>query len=389
MNEPSSSAPQVALLVDGAWNGEENCERCRDVRIDPEVVGLAEAVARVDIWDGCEASVVARPDPPAVAVIGYLTQTALENLDTVGWQIRDLLPRTRVLDYPAIEELVERLAARMTDTLGIGFIESAAFTAIPRGGHIVLGMLSYVLGLHPGQIWPGQQEGQPVVVVDDVAVTGHRFGETLRQLGGREVVFAHLLSHPDLRSAIEHAEPSVTACVSADDLHDHGPAHLGASYAAWRNGNITPRRYWIGLTDHVVTPWGETNVGLWQESPEDARLGIQLAGASSLRGRWSGEEPRLPVRVQQRGKFPVSPSDHTLFGRVGDEVVVGRSDGGPVSRLSGLGAEVWMTIVRWGDPDVARSRLDLSADDAEEFDDLVRSLLELGLLKDGREKATS
>lgn len=374
----------MALLVDGSWDGEKNCERCRGVRIDPDVVGVAEAVAHVDIWDGCQASVVARPDPPAVAAIGYLTRTALENLDTVGWQIRDLLPRTLVLDYPAIENLVDQLATRITDTLGEAFASSARFTAIPRGGHIVLGMLSYALGLEPDQIGPRAGDDRPTVVVDDVAVTGLRFGEFLENLDSRQVVFAHLLSHPDLRSAIESRTPRVTACISAGDLHDHGNAHLGEAYEGWKRASSMPGRYWLGLPDHVLTPWSETDVGLWRDSPDEARLGIQFGWSTSLQRKWSHEKPHVPVHVQGGGRGPLAPTDLAIYGQIGGEVILGRTDGGSVVRLTGPAAELWLAIIDGEELESAVARLEPSAARHDELHGLVRRLVELRMLTPNR-----
>ena len=370
--------PHLVLLIDGAWSGISTCGRCREVNIVPDAVDLAHAIAHVDIWDGCEATIVARPDPPAVAALGYLTSDVRASLAGLAWQIRDLLPRTRSVGYAAVEDLVEKLAGKVIADFGSDFVRSARFTAIPRGGVVVLGLLSYALDLQPRQFQLQRGDGRPLMVVDDIAVTGHRIAEFMPGVPDREVVFAHLLSHPELRLAIETQKQRVIACVAAEDLHDHAPAHLGGGYEGWKSENSALDRFWIGLPDHVVTPWSEPDVGLWHSSPREARLGIRLAGTTTLKHRWRDFDPFVPVQVQPRGSGPLEPDARAIFGQVGDDVLLGRSDGGPVIRLGRLGAALWMSILKEGTLEGALENF--AVNEHEELEDLVWQLTEMGLL---------
>lgn len=370
--------PELLLVVNGAWSGEPACVRCRRVHVEPDVKALANAIARVDIWDGSQAVVVARSHPPAVAALGRLTPETRSHLDTLGWQIRDLLPRVRRLGYEEMEGLVARLRDRLISNFGEEFLRTASFTAIPRGGLIVLGMLSYALELVPPQFDSRRDRDRPVVVVDDIAVTGHRLREFLASMPDGEVVFAHLLSHPDLRHSVEAWKERRVRCVAASDLVDHAPAHFGQRYASWKTTNEMAGRFWVGMPDHVITPWGEPDIGLWDDSREEMGLGLRLADDGSLGYRWGRSDPFVPVQLQEPGSGEIGPSPDTIFGEVGSEIILGRADGGPVVGLKGRAADLWRSILNADQIDEALSRVPQA--DRGQLTDLVDRLTELGLL---------
>ena len=54
---------------------------------------------------------------------------------------------TRRLDYGQVEQAVRALAGRLAGEFGGEELKRFRYTAIPRGGFIVLGMLAYVLDL--------------------------------------------------------------------------------------------------------------------------------------------------------------------------------------------------------------------------------------------------
>lgn len=382
----TDTQPQVVLVVNGAWNGESACDLCRVVRVEPDVDALASAIARVPIWDGSDALVVVRRDPPAVAAVGHLTPQTLAHLDTLGWQIRDLLPRIRRLGYPDMEGLVERLGDRLVSSLGPEFLRTASFTAIPRGGVIVLGMLSYALGLDPFQLRVTECDG-PVVVVDDIAVTGFRLGEFLATMPDCEIIYAHLFSHPDLRRSVETWEQRKVRCVAAADLADHAPAHLGERYDSWRAEHGAPGRFWVGMPDHVVTPWGEPDTGLWDESSREMRLGLRLADDRSLGFRWARARQIVPVQVQQSGSGALTPGPDAIFGELGGDILVARTSGGPVVQLTGPAADLWRSILSADSLNDALS--DIREVDRAALGDVVDRLTQLGILTGGAPRGTS
>ena len=130
------------------------------------------------------------------------------------------------VDYAEAERACERLAASLSGEFGTDDLRRFAYQAIPRGGLIVLGILSYVLDLPATCFNSDADPGRPLVIVDDCALSGARFGRELKSAGSRAVVFAHLYSHPELRSAILRAEPGVEFCVAARNLEDRLDCYL-------------------------------------------------------------------------------------------------------------------------------------------------------------------
>jgi hypothetical protein len=182
----------------------------------------------------------------------------------------------RIVSYRDAEDLSQSLAARLLDRLGDP-VREAHFVALPRGGLIVLGMLSYVLGVERSRL-DGGAGGDLTVVVDDCSLTGARFGTYLESLDATRVVFAHLLSHPELRAAIEEAEPRVEACVAAADLAS--PARPPGDEEAYRRRwaeRLGDRRYWTGAVEAVAFAWSEPDRLLWNPAEGALEGGWHLA----------------------------------------------------------------------------------------------------------------
>lgn len=109
----------------------------------------------------------------------------------------------RRVSYSQVEAASKQLAAQLVDAFGQEALGRFQFQPIPRGGLIVLGMLAYVLNLSRHQLSWGAETDSPLVVVDDCSYSGARLQQCLESIPiGRPVVFAHLFSHPALRSAI-------------------------------------------------------------------------------------------------------------------------------------------------------------------------------------------
>ena len=369
--------------------------------LEPEATGLAltaldlaQAVAANPAWRGkSQIAVAFRPEPAAaVGILGYFEQSNVQ-LDAISWQFSSLLSRLHYVTYPQAEVAAECLAASLVEVLGIDVLRSARFTAIPRGGYIVLGMLSYLLDLGKEQILPTistPKPDTPLVVVDDCALTGFRFGEYLQQFPDSSIVFAHLYSHPALRRAILERESRVIACISAHDLHDYAPTHCGKKYETWlgtTEARAGKARYWIGLPDHICFPWSEPDAGIWNPHTERVEHGWRILPPSRcLKNRpLTGPEP-VQIQIQPTGKHPLKPSSLALFGMLEDELILGNIESGNSFSLQGVAKDMWQALVEYGNVDEVVAALTRIYDvdparlraDVESF---VGEMLSAGLLE--------
>ncbi len=201
---------------------------------------LARAIAASPEWPaGCEATLVVRRGPPsALAVLGRFGEAQKAWLLRQTQVLEDACSRLRYAGAGQVEEDCRALADGLRAALGTESLARARFTAIPRGGLIVLDLLADRLGLVPGQMRPPFPADRPLVVVDDCALSGARFHRFLRQIDHPSVVFATLYSHPELRAAIRLREPRVAACLSARDLDGRRIGDSGAADEYYWSGEV-------------------------------------------------------------------------------------------------------------------------------------------------------
>ncbi|WP_445157921.1 phosphoribosyltransferase [Halomonas sp. E14] len=213
-----------------------------------------------------EVRLVARADPaPMLAAFGRFSPRQRMLLGNLSAELTDVIQNHRYVNYAEAEKAAERLAAKLLARYGRDALAEFRFTAIPRGGWIVLGMLSYCLGLRHEQIGlPGDLfddgERRTWVVVDDCALSGVRFRQFLRSRGLDSVIFCPLFAPPGLCEAIARAEPGVEACLNAVDLRDVAPERFGQSYPQWlerRRARIGEAGAWLGITEYVAFAWCE------------------------------------------------------------------------------------------------------------------------------------
>ena len=355
------------------------------------LLALAQAIASSPGWPGHgQAVLVARPKPaPVLALLGRLDAPG------VLWREQGCgaLNHLRYVDYAQAETDCQRLAARLVERLGADAIAGCHFVGIPRGGLIVLGMLSYALGLTRAQLEPPQSPEVPLVVVDDCALTGRRFAQFLERCESRQVLFAPLYAHPRLRAAIEAEEPRVLVCLSAHDLHDRAPETFGDEYAAWQQRwaeRTGDRRYWFGQTDPVCFAWSEPDRLVWNPVAERVEVGWRVVPPElCLKNRPApGEEP-VPVQVQPVGRGPLQPAGSVLFAETAGQVVVGSLAGVETIALAGVAADMWRAVLAHGSREGVIAAL-LGEYDVQEselrrdVDAFVRGLLERGLLEEAR-----
>lgn len=361
-------------------------------RPEAAIRALAYALAASPIWAAMpDLLLVVRSAPrPMLGIFGDLSEAAEARVAALPWQLKDTLSRLRYVSYAQAEQDCAQLAAKLVNRVGRDQLRRFRFDAIPRGGLIVLGMLSYLLKLERTQLEPPHPPDVPLVVVDDCALSGARLGRYLERCENHQIVFAHLYSHPDLRRAIEAQEPRVLACLSAQDLRDHGPERLGDKYALWRQlwlNRLEGPRYWVGLPDHICFAWNEPDHGFW--NPVTGRLEDAwhvVAPELCLKNRPLPGAETIDVQVQPEGKGPLKPSAQVLFGEVKGEVVIGNVEVGKSFKLDRAAADIWRHIVEHGNlDDVAVALLNkYDADEATLKRDLhafAAELLAQGLLE--------
>jgi hypothetical protein len=348
--------------------------------------GLAEAIASTPGFPTC--TVLCRPSPePVLSLWGELTEGEFSRLTAQAASLAGTLRRLRYVEGPEVEALCERLAGALRDRLGGDRLAGARFVALPRGGIRVLAMLAYLLDLDREQLAPGLEEAGTVVVVDDVAHTGHRFGKFLAGLPAREVVFAHLLSSPGLRRAVEAREPRVSVCVAASDLEepeDAAPDSDREGLAA----RLDPPRYLVAPSVHVAFPWSEPDTTCLDPATGAAIVGWRVVPPSlCLANRVRRERPGgSRVRRQPEGGGPLRPSARALFLDADDRVLVADRETGEILALEGAGAEIWNAIVALGSTEAVRERLRAAYGAPEErlradLGALVEELTARGLLE--------
>ena len=270
-------------------------------------------------------------------------QQRLAHLSKMLGRLRN---RLRYVDYQQAERDCEILAAKILQRWSRAELDRASFVPIPRGGFIVLGMLSYALGLKPDQL----REGSGLLfLVDDCALTGARFASRLKEMGNREVVFVHLYSHPDLRREIEKEE-RVASCLAAHDLVDLAdetfPRHI------WRER--LGERYWYGQPEPVCFAWNEPDRPFWNEATGQVEDGWRLL------------PPHLCLKTRAILGAPPPEARGPREWQAPADVVTGEFDGllwlcqtrtDQVFSLSGTGADLWRWLACWGSIETASRRL--------------------------------
>lgn len=249
--------------------------------------------------------------------------------------LRGLQQATRRVDYPEVERLCGTLAARLRDHYGPDELPHVRFAAIPRGGTVVLGLLSYLLDLRPEQLAPGPG---PLCLVDDCALTGLRFHGALASTEARDVVFAHLYSHPELRRAIRQREPRVRACVAAADLAETA---VDAESAARREARLGPGRYWYGSPEVVAFPWSEPDRTLWNPVTGRVEHGWLVLPPHRCLKTWV--ELGLPPEGWGRGAWRVA--EGVVTGLFEETLWLCRPETGALFALEGVGFDGWRALV--------------------------------------------
>lgn len=372
---------------------------------------LARAIAASPGFAGLhDAVLVVRTQPPLkLALLGRFSPAERDRVESLPGILENGLRRLRYVSYEEAQRVTLKLAERLEEEIGRAELAECRFVGLPRGGLLVLGMLAYVLGLRADQMDPlgsmglaGPRESEgTLVLVDDCALSGLRFVETLRRTTAPQVVFAHLFSHPSLRAAIARREPRVRACLAGEDLTDMTETLLGAESDAWRDRWRVRSREgvcWIGLPEHVCFPWNEPDITVWNRTQEAEEAPWRVVPPElCLKNRPLAGEVRKE-RLQEQGPAPgpLQPGDSTIIARLhGDEggILAADWETGKAYRFGGVAAGAWDALLAEGSLDGAVDVLKGEYDAPEQqlrADALsvLERALELGLMKrNGRDEA--
>ena len=322
----------------------------------PRVVRLAQAVASSDGWAGrAPTLLVARTrNEPLIAAVGRFDEGDARWLEAASGQLVTTLERLIALDHEAVQAATERLAEALETRFGRDALRTFRYTAVPRGGLLVLGMLAYLIDLPHDRLVTtagpaSAPEGTPLVLIDDVAISGLRLSRILDRMPGERMIVATLHAHPDLRTALVRRHPCVEAFLSAHDLRDHAPAALGDGYDAWRarwTERSPPDACWIGQPDHVVYPWNEPDLSVWNDVTAREETGwcvIPPERSLKRRRRRSLEVQRMPV-----SEGPWHAHHDVVAADAEGRVVVGQLAAGTTFVLDGIAADIWRYLTTTG-----------------------------------------
>ena len=298
------------------------------------------------------------------------------------------LSRFRYVGYREAEEACAELADMLVGRFGRRELGDFAFAAIPRGGFVALGMLLSILGVRPPHGGEHRGRGKPVVVVDDCALSGYRFGRWLRRSRRSQVIFAPLFSHPKLRSRIEAREVRVSSCLSPRDLREFTGEAGAGEYRRIRRivEKQNPPRYWVGTVEALCFPWGEPDRAVWNDTAGVIERGWRLVpGDFCLKNRAAPGEVPIPVQIQPAGEGRLRPAPETVFGGVGGTTVLGNLETGKSVGLRGSGKEMWRAVVSGGSRRKALKLLEGRYRGAgvrlrRDFEELLEELLAQGFL---------
>lgn len=323
---------------------------------------LAEAITSSDLWGELRSRLrlAIRPEPtPMLAVLGDPLPSDHDALHAMGWQVADALRRLRPVTYRQAEIASEVLADKVRAHLGLRELTRTRFVGLPRGGLIVAGMVAYFLGLDHHQLLAPATPEDVTVVLDDCMLSGTQLRRWIRRYpsSGR-VVAAHLHSHPDLRRAVEAAEPNVERCIAAADLTNHATARI--DHLEWQSRwrDRTPEAYWIGDPDHVCYPWNEPDALIWDVAAETARTGWRVVPPSwCIKNRAQRRAGPDDIAVCIAPSGPVRPADDVLWIERDADVLVVAAGSGVSLHLTGVAAAMWRALCRIGDLDDAANTI--------------------------------
>lgn len=283
--------------------------------------------------------------------MGLLDGRDIGRIDALFRQVVSLVQQPNYVGYEQAERDVAVLSDRLQDRFSLSELEAAEFTAIPRGGLIVLGMLSIAMDLkHHHLTAEPDGDDRLLVIVDDSALTGLQLRRSLERTPGRRVAFGVLYAPAPLCAAVEAQEPRVRACVSAHSLADSGEAAFGEGYSEWIEqwrARLSQERYWIGRPEPVHFAWKEPDRSFINEVTGEWEPGWKTLPADLCLDNRS-RSPHVDVQLQDTGVGPLVPSDNVFFTEVDGEVVIVDQATDQVVSLDPVATAMWRAMLDYG-----------------------------------------
>lgn len=395
------------LLFDGSGRSRQLQDYMRSDSASGAVMQLMESIRANPLWYEMEGvSLAGRAFPePMLAVFGHFSSYELARWRDLASLIKEGVRYHRHVDYAEAEAAAQRLADELVSRYGRDALSSFQFTAIPRGGVIVLGILSYLLDLRPDQIVISSSlpsNCEVLVVVDDCSLSGFRFQDFLKKVPVDRVVFCSLCAVPEMCRLMVLREPKVEACFNAIDLLDLGVSRFGDSYPRWRDEQralMGDSGYWVGIPQPISFAWSEPQTLYWNSERGHFDAGWNLVPphlclkrrvqAKKLQARMSsrGEQGAISFNDSSQGRLQAE--NRVLWVSAGAAVSIARMPEKPGAvpcfRLDGAAAEMWESLMRHGCVDrVFEALVGDYEVDAQVFrhdlDGFVDSLMDNGLL---------
>ncbi len=287
------------------------------------------------------------------------------DLWALGLHLTELHKRVELFGPEQVSALVVQLAAQMKAEIPADLLSSMHVVAIPRGGLFVMGELSYALGWRREQFVDNGQSA--VCIVDDCALTGKRFAETVWRFKGREIWFCTLASAVELRNAIlKDKNLNVKGCLAAVDLALLGETGLP-------DGD--PDRYLNGSVEHVAFPWTEPSLPVTVPMSGGIQDGWHLLPPHKTLGNLALLE--LPLD-KDRLKAEIEVPSGLVWRLDGELVILFEPEGKQVYELSGLGAKVWKMCAGYQNRSTVLKHL--KGENAKEVEELIDQCLANRLL---------
>lgn len=370
------------------------------------LLAVARAIVSSPAWRELgRASLVVRTDPePIVGALGRFDERSERRLRGLAIQLTEQLPHLAYWDYATAEEATRQLADRVRATVASRGAGRVRYRAVPRGGHVVLGMLAYLADADQDQLELPVGPDDTVIVVDDVAISGSRLTRYLNaHPTWTDVVIATLAAPAGLAAAMGH-DRRVRSFLAARELAELPlQARHGDDAARWRRrwrGRGGDDVRWVGRTEHVVFPWNEPDFGIWNDVTGRVERGWSLVppemclkhrgSLATVTAAGHGDVPNDPAHAILRTPVPpagreLEPHANVVAGRLDDTVVVGATGWDRCIALEGVAATAWDAIALHGtasaavasvtatyDVDPATARRDVSA--------LIEGLLDAGAI---------
>ena len=325
-----------------------------------------------------------------MAVVGDLDPAAVARVDELFDQVNEATETVRYVSYHQAVIDVQALAERLEQRFSRAALDEAIFRPVPRGGLIVLGMLSLVMGLRHEQLGsPPDDHERLVVLVDDCALSGHRIHQTLQATRDQRVALAFLYAPIELCRNIESREDRVQGCVAARRLRDIGPELFGTGYGAWVDhwaGRVGENRYWIGRPEAVSFAWKDPDRSFINRATRQREAAWRVMPCNLTPPPDRSGDNSLQMQIQPAAKGPLQPVDEVFFASINGTVVLAHIDHMAAIELSTVAGDFWCAIIESTSVSEAVDRLHESYDTDRarletDFGQFVDELLARGLLE--------